>query len=365
LDAEDIFSLDGSIGEGGGQVLRTAIALSAMMMKPIRIYNIRAKRSPQGLRPQHMTAVKAVAWLADADVKGLSVGSSEVVFIPKRLRGGKTTFDAGTAGSTTLILQSLMPAMAFAEERVEAEIRGGTNNPMAPAFEYLSYVLLPVLRQMGCNFSLELMRRGFYPRGQGIVRVRSEPVDYLKPIRLTEFSGIEKISGISYSCRLPGHIAERMARSASKFLSANGYENTDISLEVLQADAPKCSVDPGCGIILFARTKDGNIIASDSLGRLGVPAEKIGEEAAADLVKQLNAKAPVDKHLGDQLVIWTAIAKGHSEYRVTELTLHTLTSIEVCKRLTGAEFVVEGTIGEPGRIYCKGIGLTRKVARGD
>ncbi|MCS7135956.1 MAG: RNA 3'-terminal phosphate cyclase [Nitrososphaerota archaeon] len=361
--AENVIGLDGSIGEGGGQVLRTAIALSAMMLRPIKIYNIRAKRSPPGLRPQHLTAVKAVAWLSNADVKGLNVGSSEVVFIPKRLKGGKMTFDAGTAGSTTLILQSLMPAMSFAEEQVEVEIRGGTNNPMAPPFEYLSYVLLPVLKQMGCKFSLELMRRGFYPRGQGIVRVRSEPVDYIKPIRLTEFSGVEKISGISYSCRLPSHIAERMAKSASKFLSMNGYDNADIWLEVLQPDTPKCSVDAGCGIILFARTKDGHIIASDSLGRLGVPAEKIGEEVAADLVKQLNAKAPVDKHLGDQLVIWVAIAKGYSEYRVTELTLHTLTSVEVCKRLTGAEFMVDGAIGESGMISCNGIGLTRKVGK--
>ncbi|MEM2910110.1 MAG: RNA 3'-terminal phosphate cyclase [Nitrososphaerota archaeon] len=358
-----LIELDGSIGEGGGQILRVAIALSAVMLKPIRVYNVRAKRSPPGLRPQHLTAVKAVAWLADAEVKGLNIGSSEVVFMPRRLRDGKMVFDAGTAGSTTLILQSLMPAMAFAEERVEAEIRGGTNNPMAPTFEYLSYVLLPILRRMGCNFSLELMRRGFYPRGQGVVRVKSEPVDYLRPIRLTEFSGIEKISGISYSCRLPSHIAERMARSASKFLGENGYENVNISLEVLQQGMPKCSADPGCGIILFARTKDGHIIASDSLGRLGVPAEKVGEEAAADLVKQLNAKAPVDKHLGDQLVMWVAIAEGHSEYRVTELTLHTLTSMEVCKRLAGAEFVVNGVLGEPATISCKGISLMRKGRR--
>jgi len=361
LSERHLTDLDGSVGEGGGQILRVAIALSAVLLKPVRIYNVRAKRSPPGLRPQHLTAVKAVAWLADAEVKGLSVGSSEVIFFPRRLKGGKMTFDAGTAGSTTLILQSLMPAMAFAEERVEAEIRGGTNNPMAPTFEYLSYVLLPVLRNMGCSFSLDLLRRGFYPRGQGIVRAVSEPVDYLRPIKLTEFSGVEKISGISYSCRLPGHIAERMAKSASRFLSENGYENTDISLEVLQQNAAKCSVDPGCGIILFARTKEGHIIASDSLGRLGVPAEKVGEEAAADLVKQLNAKAPVDKHLGDQLVIWVAIAKGYSEYRVTELTLHTLTSIEVCEKMTGAEFTVNGSLGEPCRISCKGIGLMRKT----
>ncbi len=360
MHAENVIELDGSIGEGGGQVLRVAITLSAIMLKPIRIYNIRAKRSPSGLRPQHLTAVKAVAWLTDAEVKGLNVGSSEVLFIPKRLKGGSTTFDAGTAGSTTLILQSLMPAMSFAEGRVDVEVRGGTNNPMAPTFEYLYYVLLPVIRQMGCNFSLEMIRRGFYPRGQGILRIRSEPVEYLKPIKLTEFSGIEKISGISYSCRLPSHIAERMAKSASNFLKMNGYENVDIALEVLQPNTPKCSVDPGCGIILFAKTKDGHLIASDSLGKLGIPAEKVGEEVATDLVKQLNAKAPVDKHLGDQLVVWVAIAKGYSEYRVTELTLHTFTSVEVCKRLTGADFVVEGALGEPGRISCNGIGLMRK-----
>lgn len=359
--SSEILEIDGSYGEGGGQILRTAVAVSAVMLRPIRIYNIRLKRDPPGLRPQHMTAVKAVAWLADAEVRGLGIGSLDITFIPKRLKSGKISFDAGTAGSTTLMLQSLMPVMAFAEGPVDVELRGGTNNPMAPPFEYIAYVLLPILKRMGCKFSLELLRRGFYPRGQGILRARSEPIDFLMPIKLVDFTGVDRIHGISYSCRLPSHIAERMANSATNTLKQHGYDNVSISLEVLQSNSAKCSIDPGCGILLFAITKDGSIIASDNLGKLGVPAEKIGQDTAMDLIKQLDAKAPVDRHLGDQLVIWVSLANGTSEYKVTELTMHTITSVEVCKRIIGADIKIEGDLGKPGRILCKGIGLRRKI----
>ncbi|MEM3398809.1 MAG: RNA 3'-terminal phosphate cyclase [Nitrososphaerota archaeon] len=352
--------IDGSMGEGGGQILRNAVALSAVLLKPVRIKNLRVKRSNPGLRPQHLTAVKAVGALCSAEVSGLSVGSLEIFFKPsKRPQGGFLNFDAGTAGSTTLMLQSLMPTMCYASKPVNVELRGGTNNPMAPPVEYLQQVLLPIIEKMGGRFNVELVKRGFYPRGGGIVRASSIPVDVLKPLKLVEIRKVRKISGLSYSCRLPGHIVERMANTAENILRREGYD-VEIIREALQPDNPRCSVDPGCGIILLAETEDGTVIGVDRLGEKGVPSERIGEEAAKDLLDELSRNAPVDKHLGDQLVIWACLAEGISQYRVTNLTRHTITSLELCRILTNAKIKVDGVEGEPATITIEGIGLKRR-----
>ncbi|MEN2974079.1 MAG: RNA 3'-terminal phosphate cyclase [Candidatus Caldarchaeales archaeon] len=356
---EMLLEIDGSMGEGGGQILRNAVTLSAVLLKPIKIKNIRVKRSNPGLRPQHLTAVKAVATLASAEVSGLSVGSLEITFKPmKRLQGGTHRFDAGTAGSTTLMLQSLMPTMCFTSGPVFIELRGGTNNPMAPPVEYLQQVLLPVIREAGGRFEIDLVKRGFYPRGGGIVKVESKPVDRLKPIRLVDFKGVKKIRGLSYSCRLPGHIVERMAKTVETILGDEGYD-VDIIREALQPNDPKCSLDPGCGIVLFAELNDGPVIGVDKLGEKGVPAEKIGEEASRELLEEIERSAPVDRHLGDQLVIWACLADGVSEYRVTNLTQHTLTSLELCRIFTNKDVKVDGAEGEPAKITIEGVGLKR------
>lgn len=355
-----MIEIDGSMGEGGGQILRNAVALSAVLLKPIRVYNIRAKRSNPGLRPQHLTGVKAVAALSSADVSGLSVGSREIVFKPRGLSGGRMRFDAGTAGSTTLMLQSLMPAMVFSRSPVEIELRGGTNNPMAPPIEYFEYVLIPILRKMGVEFEVQLLRRGFYPRGGGVIKAKSKPVKSLNPIRLTKFDEVKIVRGLSYSCRLPSHIVDRMARSAEKILTSRGYD-VAIKRQVLQPGDKQCSLDPGCGIILVAELKSGALIASDNLGKRGVPAEKVGGDAAEELLKQLEARAPVDKHLGDQLVIWACLAKGVSEYKVAELTGHTTTSIDLCRIMAGCEAEVDGSLGSPAFIRIKGIGLENPI----
>ena len=355
----ELIEIDGSMGEGGGQILRNAVALSAVLLKPIRVYNIRARRSNPGLRPQHLTGVRAVAALSSADASGLRVGSREITFKPRRLGGGRMRVDAGTAGSTTLMLQSLMPAMAFSERPVEVELRGGTNNPMAPPVEYFQYVLLPTLERMGCRFELELLRRGFYPRGGGVVRARSTPIDELKPIRLTEFGGVKRVFGLSYSCRLPSHIVERMASTAEKIIRERGYD-VEIRREILRPGDRACSLDPGCGIILVAELGSGALMASDNLGKLGVPAERVAEEAARDLLSQLDTGAPVDRHLGDQLVIWASLASGTSEYRVSELTTHTTTSIELCRLLAGSRAEVEGDLGKSATIRIAGIGHRRR-----
>lgn len=352
--------IDGSILEGGGQILRISTALSALTGKSLKIFNVRVKRSPPGLRMQHLTAIKAVATLVDAKVEGLKVGSREVRFIPKTIKGGSFSFDIGTAGSVTLVLQALTPVAAYAPEKVFVEIKGGTNNQWAPPIEYMQHIFFPTLKKMGFEGSVSLIRRGFYPRGGGIVRVYLNPVRSLKPLKLIGKPNVLRVWGLAYSCRLPDHVTRRMAKSARNLLEKSGFKDVQIDTESLQAGHAKCSLDPGCGIVLAAELEGGWRIGADSLGELGKPAEKVGEEAALSLLQQLKEEVWVDFYLADQLIVWVSLADGDSSFYTGRLTLHTLTSIEVCKQILGSKFTVKGEKDKPATIICEGVGLKNK-----
>ena len=352
-----MISIPGDILEGGGQILRISVALSSISGKPLKIFNIRANRSPPGLRGQHLNAVKAVAMLVNAQVEGLKLGSTAISFLPHNIKGGSFNVDVGTAGSSNLVLQALMPVAPFAPSNVSVGIRGGTNNPKAPPTDYIQMVLLPTIAKMGFKGSVNLLRRGFFPKGQGIIKSEFRPVKRLMPIQLTSSAEVKRLFGLSYSSKLPSHIVERMAKSAETTLSKKSFKNMNIDLEVLQSNNSKCAVDSGCGIILLAELTSGSILCANSIGKIGKPAEKVGEDAATDLLKQLNSGAPVDKYLADQIIVYMSLADGISKIRTTELTLHTLTCIEISKRVLGTNFSIEGELGNQATITCKGIGL--------
>ncbi|MCX8176648.1 MAG: RNA 3'-terminal phosphate cyclase, partial [Candidatus Bathyarchaeota archaeon] len=302
-----------------------------------------------------------VTLLVDGKVEGLTVGSKEVFFRPGRIKSGKFKFDIGTAGSVTLVLQALTPVAAYAPAEVFVEIKGGTNNQWAPPVDYFEAVFLPVLKLMGFEGSISLLRRGFYPKGGGIVRARFNPVTCLKPLDIDKLGNVLRLWGLSYSCRLPSHIPERMVKTAKKILADKGYKDVDIKVESLQKDDPRCSLDPGCGILLVAEFEGGLRIGADSLGEIGKPAEKVAEEATLSLIQQLEAKASVDFHLADQLIVWVSLAEGTSKFYTSRLTLHTLTSIEICKQILGSKFNVEGEVDKPARITCEGIGWKNRL----
>ncbi len=357
--------IDGAMGEGGGQVLRVSTTLSAILGKPIRIRNIRVKRSPSGLRPQHRTAVEAVGRMSNASVEGLRVGSTRLTFTPEALEGGNFSFDTGTAGSIPLVLQSLLPVMAFSQTPSRVEVRGGTNNPFAPAVDYFEEVLLPAVSSMGLQASLHLVKRGFYPRGGGVVVAEVDPVDRLLPITLTEFQDVKEVSGVAYSARLPCHIVARMAQSARRTLEAASYPDVKVRLECLQPNDKGCAVNSGTGILLFAKIRPRGIVGSDSLGELGKPAEEVGRKAATALKEQLAPQAPVDKYLGDQLILYMALASGTSVLRVSELTLHAVTCMAVSTLVTGSRFTVVGNLGTSAIITCDGLGQTSNALSPD
>ncbi|MCS7131523.1 MAG: RNA 3'-terminal phosphate cyclase [Hadesarchaea archaeon] len=351
-------TIDGSMGEGGGAVLRTALALSAVSMKPIRIYNIRAKRPNPGLAPQHMHGVKALANLTGAKVEGLWLGSTELRFEPGAVKGGRYRIDIGTAGSITLILQALMPAAAFADSSVEVEITGGTDVPMSPPVDYLINVTLPMLRKMGYDGEVTRVRRGHYPRGGGIVRAIIRPVQKLGAIHLLELGGVLRIEGISHCVRLPERIATRMAHAAKLVLLKAGYADVDIKIEAYDPTGD-LHLGPGAGITLWAEGESGSIVGASALGRPGKPAEEVAREAAEALLQQLRTGCGVDRYLTDQLIPYMALADGTSEITSAELTSHALTNIALVERVLNVKFEVNGQMGQPGRIRVKGLGFTR------
>ncbi|MGQ9478467.1 MAG: RNA 3'-terminal phosphate cyclase [Thermoproteota archaeon] len=355
----DLLEIDGSMGEGGGQILRTAVALSALLKKPIRVFNIRARRSNPGLRPQHLTAVKVVARLVNARVEGLEVGSSSILFIPGEMQQPQgEEFDTGTAGSVSLVSQSLMPVLAFSGSGGSVILKGGTNNPGAPPIDYVREVLGRVLSAMGYFFNVKLVRRGFYPRGGGIVIFKYSPVDYLRRFRFTEFAGLKMVRIFVYSSRLPRHVAERIAGSASSEISRKLGLRPEIEYEVMTGEEPNSPADPGCGVMITGFLEDGFAFASSAFGERGKPAEHVGREAAAQFLRQVETKAPVDRNLADQLVVYAALAKGVSSLRTCEVTQHTLTTIRLVELFLPVRFSVEGSLGSPGGFSVEGVGFT-------
>jgi RNA 3'-phosphate cyclase len=304
-----------------------------------------------------MHGVEALARLTNARVEGLSIRSTELTFEPDIVQGGRYRVDIGTAGSITLILQALMPAAAFAKKLVEVEITGGTDVPMSPPIDYLANVTLPTLRKMGYVGEVELIRRGHYPRGGGIVRARIQPVQKLRAIRLTEVGKVTRVVGISHCVRLPPHIAARQAHAAKQVLLRAGYD-ADVRVESYDP-AKDPHLGPGTGITLWAETERGAILGGSCLGRPGKPAEQVGREAAESLLDQLGRGRAVDRYLTDQLIPYMALAEGRSEISSAEITLHALTNIELVEKILGVKFEVEGQQGQPGRISVDGLGFQK------
>src|SRR5207245_923712 len=258
-----MIEVDGSFGEGGGQVLRTAVALAAVLSKGIHVFNIRAGRAEPGIRPQHMTGVKAANELCSGDLEWLEVGSTEFVFRPGKLRAGAFKFDVGTAGSVTLVLQTLMPILAFAPGSVQLEITGGTDVKWSPPIDYLRLVILPILRKIGYLGDLETVRRGHYPKGGGLVRFSTQGPSILQPLTNNHSGSVSKIYGISHATALPRHVAERQEAAARKCLEDAKLPSPSIDIEVID---DKRQLGPGSGIVLSAETQNGSILGSDALG---------------------------------------------------------------------------------------------------
>jgi RNA 3'-terminal phosphate cyclase (ATP) len=324
--------IDGAQGEGGGQILRTALSLSLCLGRSVHIQRIRANRDRPGLRPQHLTAVRAAAQLGDAQVQGAEQGSRELWFAPQRRpAGGNFQFDIGTAGSTGLVLQTLLPVLLTAPRSSELSLTGGTHNPLAPSFHFLAGAFLPLLQRLGPRISAILDRPGFYPAGGGRVRVRIEPVPRLQPLVLAELVREPALSARALLCRLPDAIGRRELGVLTQELG--------VKLAQQRLERDDSSLSPGNALILEAQGPEVTEVLV-SLGERGVPAETVARRLVYEAQRYLAAQVPVGEHLADQLLLPLALAGGGSFLTLVP-SLHLRTNLAVIQAFLPLKPILE------------------------
>ncbi len=321
--------------------MRTALALSVLLGKPVRLFNIRRNRPQPGLKPQHLESVRAIATISDARVEGLHPGSIELIFIPRKPKCGNYKFGVSTAGSITLMIQTIFPVLALCEGYSVVELEGGTDVPFAPLFDYMRLIFLPIMERMGVRARLKLIRRGHYPKGGGRAILEVWGVNRLKPIRAEFFGKALKVDGKSHCTNLPSHVASRQVKGACGVL-----EKLNVPCEIEE----EVSTGPGkgSGIVVRAMSTAGQILGADSLGKPGKRAEVVGREAGRNLKEYVEKDCGIDPHMGDMIIPYMALAEGKSIVTTCYLTGHIETNLWVVQEMTGVLFRVHGR--EPVRI---------------
>jgi len=337
-----MIEIDGAKKSGSGTILRLSVALSAILGEPLHIYNIRKKRSQPGLRPQHLEAVLTAAKLCDADVKGAFIGSQEIFFHPGEIRGGSIEAEIGTAGSIPMLIMTVLPICAFAKHLVNLHIsKGGTDVRHSPTINYLKYILLPVLKRMGLEASIEVEKYGYYPKGMGEVTLKTEPCRRLEPIRLERFGNIEEIGGISVCTFLADrNVALRQAREAERLLKIRGYAS-----KIRVVNDFSNPIQKGSSLVLWAKTDTDVLLGGDAIGEIRKPSEDVAREAAKNLLDEVQAKATADVHLADMLIPYIALADGESTYMARYVTDHLESNIWLADEILGVRFKTESHNG--------------------
>ena len=339
-----MIEIDGSLGEGGGQVLRTALSLSCITGKGFRISNIRRSRSKPGLMRQHLMAVQAAARIAAAKVEGDRLGSSQLSFVPRGVQAGEYSFDIGTAGSTTLVLQTVIPALLTAPKESRVTVIGGTHVPFSPSWNYLAEIFWPTVARLGAHAELALDSCGFYPKGGGRVRCRVRP-GALSAFSVQERGKLLRVSGCSAVGNLPLSIAERERLSALAVLQEE--LGRDLPMEV---ETRELSIY-GQGTFIFLKGEYEHAVAGfTALGERGKPAERVGEEAAREFLSHHRTGMPIDPHLADQLVLYLAQAPGPSVFATSRITCHLETNLQVAGYFLDMESRLSGESDGPGTV---------------
>ena len=343
---QEMIEIDGSYGEGGGQILRTALCLSCLCRKPFRIVNIRKGRKRPGLMPQHIASVRAAQAICGADVEGDRERSVALVFSPGEVKAGDVSLDVGTAGSTLLVLQTIMPALLFARGKSTVTIKGGTHVPFSPSYHYAAGVLLPMLRRLGVDASLAIESYGFYPRGGGKIYAEIVPAKGVRPLRLPERGKVLAVTGWSAAGNLPLSIARRQRDAARKVLASRmGHETFPVDIEVISVPTP------GQGTFLFLVVETEHCVAGfASLGERGKRAETVGEEAAAALAAHCETGTSLDPHLPDQLALYLAMCGEDSTFSTSRVTEHLVTNLWTIGLFRECRYAVEGEIGKAGTV---------------
>jgi RNA 3'-terminal phosphate cyclase (ATP) len=336
----EFIEVDGSIGEGGGQILRTSLSFSVITGRPIRIVKIRAGRKEPGLRPQHLQAAISVSRLCNGKLRGAEVGSTTLEFIPGKIpEKFEQVIDTGTAGSITLIAQTLIPISIFGGVAIDVEVVGGTEVPNSPTIDYLTRIVQPVYRKLGAELDIKVVRRGYYPRGGGRVKISCGPI-YSSPRSLDLFafaSGrkeeveVPKLSILSVSRSLPDHVTRRQMEAAKSVLDRAGFG--DLSGNEMDSAGP--SFSPGSSVLVYANG-ESTLIGASSLGERGKRAELVGEEASRKFIEEWACKPNADSHLADMLATLLPCLNQSRErgmsFTTSGITQHLRTNIEVASK---------------------------------
>jgi RNA 3'-terminal phosphate cyclase (ATP) len=344
--------IDGSEGEGGGQVLRTSLSLAALTGRPFQIINIRGNRSRPGLRPQHLTAVQAVATVCRAEVEGATLNSTRLIFRPTTPpQGGDYVFDVTkaspsgrSAGAVTLIFQAVLWPLLFATEPSRLRLRGGTQVPFSPPYHYLAHVAAPAFARLGVpDLQLNLSAWGWMAQGGGEVTAVIPPITTLQAATFTK-PAVERVEGVAAVTNLPAHIPQRMARRTHNLLTQAGF-TADIQPLRERGDGP------GAGICLWLPQA-----GFAALGQRGVPADKVAETAVNELLAFTKTETAVDPHLADQLLLPLALANGRSQFTTSQISQHTLTNADLLRRWLDVEIEIAAGLDQPGQVEVVGIG---------
>ena len=332
--------IDGSFGEGGGQILRTALSLSCLTGCKLKLFNIRKGRRKPGLMPQHITCVNAAALISHAGVSGNRTGSTELEFEPGKIRSGNYFFDIKTAGSSSLVFQTLLPPLIFVDKPSSITIKGGTHVPFSPTYHYIAEIFFPVLNRIGIKVESSIKRYGFYPKGGGEVSFKIYPAKIIERLNLYERGEPLLLSGYSAVSRLPVSIAERQRKSVIQKLAP-------LVPEAQVIDVPS----PGEGTFVFLKSEYENAVAGfSSLGRKGKPAEEIGKEAAEQFMDFHNTRACLDPHLADQILIYLCLTSGESSFTTSLISQHLITNLRVIEKFLNIRYEIKGGLNSEGKI---------------
>ncbi|HEX9653884.1 MAG TPA: RNA 3'-terminal phosphate cyclase [bacterium] len=338
-----MIALDGSSGEGGGQILRSALTLSILTAQPFTIKNIRANRRRPGLQPQHLKSVEAAGAICRARISGHHLDSTQLTFEPGTVSAGEYRFDIGTAGATTLVLQTIFLPLSFAASSSRITITGGTHVPWSPCFDYLDLQWLPFMKRIGADAEIHLIEAGFYPKGGGKISAEIHPVKTITPLHILERGDMKVILGISAYANLQRQVAERQMQQTEILLKREGIEPI---IEIKEWPAHGINT-----MMMLLGVFEHSLGCYFALGARGKPAEKVATEAADAFVGFMHRQGAFDEFLADQLVLPLALADGPSVFKTPKITQHLLTNIGVIRSFLDTQIAVEGNIGEEGMVW--------------
>ncbi|HEX8675677.1 MAG TPA: RNA 3'-terminal phosphate cyclase [Segetibacter sp.] len=349
-----MLTIDGSTGEGGGQILRSALTISTITKKPIKITNIRIKRNNPGLRHQHVTTIKLLSKLFNIHIENAELGAEWInVSFDKSSENydeiDKDTYnvDIGTAGSIPLLLQTIIPSIAISQKNILIQLTGGTDVKFSPTIDYIKYVMREAFNRIGILFDVDIIKRGFYPNGKGIVNIEIQKAKNLKSIDFCNFRETNPHI-ISIVGRLPKHVNDRQISSALSNLEKNGIKCEKYKSSIENSESP------GSSILVYSISESGIYLGADSIGEKNLKAETIGYNVSKKYIEEFKFRACIDRHLADMLVLPLSFVNEKSRYKISSISNHLLTNLEIIKKINGMEYQIEKTAESEFIITIKG-----------